>query len=62
VDIAVAHIHGHRIRRLYCRSYSEWVKALESRGFVLNAQPMSEGTLFANVLLIARASGSDGVK
>jgi SAM-dependent methyltransferase len=62
VDIAVAHIHGHRIRSLYCRSHSEWVKALESRGFVLNAQPMSEGTLFANVLLIARASGSDGVK
>lgn len=62
VDIAVAHAHGHRIRRLYCRPQNDWVEALQLRGFAVTMQPMSEGTPFANVLLTAKAPSSDGVK
>jgi SAM-dependent methyltransferase len=39
--------------QLQWRSLAEWTSLLEAIGFSIAAQPMSEGTLFANVLLIA---------
>jgi SAM-dependent methyltransferase len=54
VDLAVANAQGHRINTLYCRSLSGWTRELEARGFSVSAQSMSEGTPFANALLVAR--------
>jgi 2-polyprenyl-3-methyl-5-hydroxy-6-metoxy-1,4-benzoquinol methylase len=39
--------------QLHWRPLAEWTALLEAIGFSVVAQPMSEGTLFANVLLIA---------
>jgi SAM-dependent methyltransferase len=54
VDLVMANAQGHRIRRMYCRPLNDWIHALQARGFSVTAQPMSEGTPFANVLLVAR--------
>lgn len=54
VDLIMANAQGHRIRSMYCRPLEEWIRALEAKGFSVTAQPMSEGTPFANVLLVAR--------
>lgn len=40
--------------RLHFRGQGEWVAALENLGLGVRVEPMSEGTPFANVLLIAR--------
>ena len=41
--------------QIHCRSATEWASLLEALGFsVAAAEPMSEGTPFANVLFIAR--------
>lgn len=56
VDMGVAVARGYRIPRLWCRSRDAWVQALEARGFVVQAFPMSNGTPFANVLLVARVA------
>lgn len=53
VDHVVTWIRGHRLPRLYCRSLSQWSDLLRQHGFDIEQRPMSEGTLFANVLLIA---------
>jgi SAM-dependent methyltransferase len=55
VDLAVSNAQGHRISSLYCRPLDDWTRALEARGFAVIAQPMSEGTPFANTLLVASA-------
>lgn len=39
--------------RFYCRSLAEWTSLLEGIGYSVVAQPMSQGTPFANVLLVA---------
>ncbi len=54
IDHAVAFARSRRRQRLYCRPIGEWVSWLERLGFGIEAVPMSEGTLFANVLLVAR--------
>src|SRR5262249_52500452 len=54
VDRLVMALRGHRLPRLYCRPLARWIAELESLGFKIEARPMSEGTLFANVLLVAR--------
>ncbi|MDR2837365.1 MAG: class I SAM-dependent methyltransferase [Azonexus sp.] len=54
VDMGIMSIQGHRLSRLWCRPLAEWIKALETRGFTVQAVPMSEGTPFANVMLVAR--------
>ena len=54
IDLAVSFAQGNQIRSLYCRSVDDWTHALKSRGFTVTAQPMSNGTPFANVLLVAR--------
>jgi cyclopropane fatty-acyl-phospholipid synthase-like methyltransferase len=54
VDFAVTTLRGHRLTRLHCRPLSQWQQTLESFGFAVQALPMSQGTPFANVLLVAR--------
>jgi SAM-dependent methyltransferase len=57
VDRAVMTARGHRLSMLHCRPVRDWCGQLESLGFAVEVQPMSEGTPFANVLLIARSGG-----
>ncbi|HUL11850.1 MAG TPA: methyltransferase domain-containing protein [Methylococcaceae bacterium] len=45
---------GHWQQKYCYRSAAEWRDKLESLGFVVDTQPMSEGTPFANILFIAR--------
>ena len=54
VDRLVTRLHGHRLGTLHCRTLAEWRRQLEQRGFTVQALPMSAGTPFANVLLVAR--------
>jgi SAM-dependent methyltransferase len=54
VDRVVTAVRGHRIPPTWGRPLSEWVALLESLGFMVDARPMSQGTPFANVLLVAQ--------
>lgn len=55
VDHVVTTIRGHRLPQLHCRKLSEWQSVLQHLGFQLDASiPLSQGTPFANVLLVAR--------
>lgn len=54
VDALVTRARGHRVLPQFCRSLAEWVAQLESLGFEVHSQPMSQGTPFANVLLVAK--------
>lgn len=53
VDFVVTTLRGHRLGALHCRPLSAWVDVLQTLGFTVMPQPMSQGTLFANVLLVA---------
>lgn len=53
VDTLVIALRGLGWRRLHCRPVSAWRHALEQLGFVVDVLPMSAGTPFANVLLVA---------
>lgn len=53
VDQVVLRVRGHKVGRLYCRPLTEWIALLRSAGFDVKVRPMSQGTLFSNVLLIA---------
>lgn len=57
VDAVVTTVRGHRVLPQYGRTLARWVAQLESLGFVVRAEPMSQGTPFANVLLIAQLKG-----
>jgi SAM-dependent methyltransferase len=54
IDRLVMALRGHRLSRLYCRPLKRWIAELEALGFRVEARPMSAGTAFANVLLVAR--------
>ena len=54
VDRLVMALRGHGLVRLHCRPLAQWIAALEALGFRVEARPMSRGTAFANVLLVAR--------
>lgn len=56
VDRCISFAQGHRLDRMWCRPVDEWTQALEDRGFVVQALPMSAGTPFANVMLVARVA------
>jgi 2-polyprenyl-3-methyl-5-hydroxy-6-metoxy-1,4-benzoquinol methylase len=56
VDQAVALARGHGVIRFQCRSVAQWRSALEALQFTVKAEPMSRGTLYANVLLVARTA------
>lgn len=54
IDLAVTRLRGHRIARLHSLPLAERRAQLEREGFRVEARPMSEGTPFANVLMVAR--------
>jgi SAM-dependent methyltransferase len=54
VDRLVVLARGHRLPRLTCRPAHEWRSLLTGLGFLTEALPMSQGTPFANVLLIGK--------
>ena len=53
VDRLVLLLRGCRARPENGRTVSEWIAQLVSLGFQVSEQPMSQGTPFANVLLVA---------
>jgi len=53
VDIVVTWVRGHRAPPTYGRPVVQWQAALQALGFRVRAVPMSAGTPFANVLLVA---------
>jgi cyclopropane fatty-acyl-phospholipid synthase-like methyltransferase len=55
VDQAIMLLRGHAWVKTHCRSVAEWRQLLQDCGFRVQAVPMSEGTPFANVLLISHA-------
>lgn len=54
-DQVIALARGRGLLRLHCRSIGEWQELLRACHFDSTAQPMSHGTPFPNVLLIAHA-------
>jgi len=55
-DKLVMLMRGHSIVNQHCRSVAQWRELLKECGFDSEAKPMSQGTPFANVLLIAHAT------
>ena len=53
VDRVVTTIRGHRVPPTWGRPLAVWVQQLQSLGFDVSSVPMSQGTPFANVLLVA---------
>jgi len=53
-DRIVALIRRHTLAPLTCRPAREWHSLLTRLGFLTEALPMSQGTPFANVLLVGR--------
>jgi hypothetical protein len=49
-------LRGHSIVTQHCRSTVQWRAVLRECGFDSEVKPMSHGTPFANVLLIAHAT------
>ena len=63
VDRVVTMVRGHTVPPTWGRSVAEWLALLQRLGFAAQPVPMSEGTPFANVLLVAdraadRAAGA----
>jgi len=58
VDAIVTFVRGHRVVPQFGRTLAAWVAQLESLGFEVHSEPMSQGTPFANVLLTARVKGT----
>jgi cyclopropane fatty-acyl-phospholipid synthase-like methyltransferase len=55
VDKLIMLFRGHAAVATHCRSAGQWRDLLRECGFEVQAAPMSQGTPFANVLLIAHA-------
>lgn len=56
VDALVTWVRGHRVLPQFGRTLAEWRARLESLGFEVRSEPMSRGTPFANVLLVAKVA------
>lgn len=52
VDRVVTFVRGHRVTPVFCRPLPAWIDALQTLGFNVRSLPMSQGTPFANVLLV----------
>ncbi|MDP4302912.1 SAM-dependent methyltransferase [Leptothrix discophora] len=59
VDRLVTWTRGHRVPPTWGRPLRDWLHLLARLGFVAEARPMSQGTPFANVLLVARKPAED---
>jgi SAM-dependent methyltransferase len=57
-DRCISFVQGHRLPKMWCRPVEDWIHALENRGFSVQATPMSEGTPFANIMLVARIANN----
>jgi O-methyltransferase involved in polyketide biosynthesis len=55
VDRLIMRCRGHSSVAMHCRSAAQWRELLVQCGFEVEETPMSEGTRFANVLLIGHA-------
>ncbi|RYZ10909.1 MAG: class I SAM-dependent methyltransferase [Comamonadaceae bacterium] len=53
VDRTVTRVRGHRVSPTWGRPLQAWVDLLQRLGFDVQSVPMSSGTPFANVLLVA---------
>lgn len=53
VDRTVTRVRGHRVSPTWGRTLEQWKVLLARLGFKVQSVPMSEGTPFANVLLVA---------
>ena len=53
VDRTVTRVRGHRVSPTWGRTLVEWKALLQRLGFAVQSIPMSQGTPFANVLLVA---------
>ena len=53
VDRTVTRVRGHRVPPTWGRPLHDWMALLERMGFTVRSLPMSQGTPFANVLLVA---------
>jgi SAM-dependent methyltransferase len=54
VDRTVTRLRGHTVPPVYGRPLTGWIAQLRSLGMQVEPRPMSEGTPFANVLLVAQ--------
>jgi 2-polyprenyl-3-methyl-5-hydroxy-6-metoxy-1,4-benzoquinol methylase len=61
VDNIVFLCRGHKTSRLYCRPLSDWLALLNKIGFHVESKPMSKGTPFSNVLLLASIDNTSNV-
>ena len=57
VDRSVTRLRGHRAAPTFGRPLADWTALLQGLGFAVQALPMSHGTPFANVLLVADPLG-----
>ncbi|MGH6610430.1 MAG: class I SAM-dependent methyltransferase, partial [Burkholderiaceae bacterium] len=58
IDWLISFGRGMPWPRLHCRPLADWHALLDAVGFSVTSQPMSDGTPFANVLLIATKSAT----
>jgi SAM-dependent methyltransferase len=58
VDRVVTTVRGHRVPPTWGRPVRDWTTLLQGLGFAVQAVPMSRGTPFANVLLVADVQGA----
>jgi SAM-dependent methyltransferase len=56
VDRIASRLRGHAVAPTYGRPLREWMAQLAALGLRADARPMSQGTPFANVLLVAQRS------
>lgn len=54
VDRVVTRLRGHTVPPVYGRPLADWIAQLRSLGMQVEPRPMSAGTPFANVLLVAQ--------
>ena len=59
VDRVVTGVRGHRVAPTWGRSLHDWQALLTGLGFEVHAVPQSQGTPFANVLLVAQCGAAD---
>ena len=59
VDRLVTRVRGHTVPPVYGRPLSEWIAQLRRLGMQVEPRPMSQGTPFANVLLVAQRSAAE---
>ncbi len=58
VDRLATGVRGHRKAPTWGRSVAQWTALLRGLGFTVAHRPMSQGTPFANVLLVCDAGGA----